>query len=357
MQRLSIHSSIRPYTVYIGEKIRFKLTQLLTKDYSSILIITDSNVSELYASDVVTSLPQERVFVEVVKAGENAKSLETYYHLQTKAIDYGLDRESLIIALGGGVIGDLAGFVAATFMRGIDFVQMPTTILAHDSSVGGKVAINHEKGKNLIGSFYPPVMVLYDTETLKTLPTKEVRSGFAEIIKEAMLADSEMFQKLLSVSLTDLSTEALNHYIEAGIRIKAKIVEADEKETGNRKLLNLGHTLGHALEAKLGYGELTHGEAVAVGLLFMLYVSKNELDANLPEETLRKWFDENGYSIPLRHDMADDLLELIKHDKKTVNQTIQMILLKNVAEPVIQAIEAVKLKGYLDSFITYIEKR
>lgn len=351
MERLVVNSSLQSYTIYMEEKSRFKIPKLLKKEYSSILIITDTNVAKLYSNDIVSSFPHDKVYVVVVDAGEQTKSLDTFYYLHTKAIEYGLDRESLIIALGGGVIGDLAGFVAATFMRGIDYVQMPTTILAHDSSVGGKVAINHEKGKNLIGSFYPPILVLYDTDTLKTLPAREVRSGFAEIIKEAMLADSDLFDRLMSVSLEGLTLEALNRFIYSGLQIKIKLVEADEKETGNRKFLNLGHTLGHALEAKLGYGVLTHGEAVAIGLLFMIYVSERELGASLPTETLIKWFKKNGYINPLTLDMVDELVEIILHDKKTVNQKIQMILLRNLAGPIIQPLEAKKLKSYLQGFI------
>ncbi len=170
-----------------------------------------------------------------------------------------MDRQSLIIALGGGVVGDAAGFAAATFMRGVGFIQMPTTILAHDSSVGGKVAINHEQGKNLIGSFYPPDAVIYDIQTLHTLSKQEVRSGYAELVKEALLADANFFQELMSQRLSSLTNRQLAEHLTKGIRIKSTIVEQDERESSVRKFLNLGHTLGHALEAMLGYGKWTHG--------------------------------------------------------------------------------------------------
>src|SRR5699024_11124204 len=173
MERVVVQSSSGSYPIYIGKHIRFQFDQLLPKSYSAILIISDEQVAPLYADDLIEQLSNCKVYVELISAGAASKNIHTYYELQTKAIQYGLDRQSLIIALGGGVVGDLAGFVASTFMRGIDFIQVPTTILAHDSSVGGKVAINHELGKNLIGSFYSPKMVIYDVEMLQTLSVKE----------------------------------------------------------------------------------------------------------------------------------------------------------------------------------------
>src|SRR5690625_3186368 len=194
MNELTVHSSTNTYKVVIKEKVRFRINEYLLKKYSSILIITDDHVANLYLDDVKQSLTNYNVYSSVVPHGEASKTIKTYYSLQTDALKNGLDRHSLIIALGGGVVGDLAGFVAATFMRGIDYIQVPTTILAHDSSVGGKVAINHELGKNMIGNFYPPVAVLYDVETLNSLGKSEVRSGYAELIKEAFIADDLFLQ-------------------------------------------------------------------------------------------------------------------------------------------------------------------
>src|SRR5699024_124658 len=169
-----------------------------------------------------------------------------------KSIEYNLERESLIIALGGGVVGDLAGFAAATYMRGIDYIQVPTTIVAHDISVGGKVAINHELGKNLIGSFYAHKMVLYDVQTLQSFKHEDIRFGYAELVKEAIIADETFYRALQDTNLTKIDSFKLVAHLRKGIEIKAKIVEEDEKETGIRKYLHLGHTLGHALEAELG---------------------------------------------------------------------------------------------------------
>ncbi|MBC5637067.1 3-dehydroquinate synthase [Ornithinibacillus sp. BX22] len=351
MKNIHVRSTIQSYDIVIGNHIRHHIKDQLDKNYSSILIITDSNVGKLYAQDIHDGLNQKNIFIEIVDAGEQSKNIETFYNLHTKAIEYGLDRQSLIIALGGGVIGDLAGFVAATYMRGIDFIQVPTTLLAHDSSVGGKVAINHDKGKNLIGSFYPPVLVLYDTDTLQTLPPKEIRSGYAELIKEAMLSDSGLWNKLLSQHLDRITPADLEQFLEMGIKIKAEIVQQDERESGVRKFLNLGHTLGHAIEADLGYGVLTHGEAVAIGLLFAFYVSEQELQAVLPIQELRDWLKRNEYPFLVNTDRIDELIDLMKRDKKTEHNQIQMVLLNKIGDPVTHIVEENKLKNYLTSFV------
>ena len=351
MNTIHIKSAIQSYDIVIGNKIRHLVGKYLPRSYSAILIISDSNVANLYMEDIAHAFTDQEVYIEVISPGEQAKNINTYYYLQTKAIEYQLDRKSLIIALGGGVVGDLSGFVAATFMRGIDYVQIPTTILAHDSSVGGKVAINHENGKNLIGSFYPPVLVFYDTDMLKTLPQREVRSGYAELIKEAMLADLDLLNRLLNVSLPAVNMEETTYFLEKGMRIKADIVELDEKESGTRMYLNLGHTLGHALETKLGYGVITHGEAVAIGLLFAVYVSNNELKAEIPIHKLKTWLNQNQYPLDIPSEIIDDLVNIMKRDKKTIHKQVQMILLQGISEPVVHMIDDLKLRKYLTAFV------
>ncbi|MFS0672669.1 3-dehydroquinate synthase [Ornithinibacillus sp. 179-J 7C1 HS] len=356
MQRIHINSAIQSYDILIAKGIRLQIADFLSENYSSVLIITDSNVGKLYVQDYLNALKGKKVYVEIIDAGEHSKNIETFYSLQTKAIECGLDRKSLIIALGGGVVGDLAGFVAATFMRGIDYIQAPTSILAHDSSVGGKVAINHEKGKNLIGSFYPPILVLYDTETFETLPQKEIRSGYAELIKEALLSDNQLFKELVSKELDRISTNDLAVFIEKGIAIKAKIVEFDEKESGIRKYLNLGHTLGHALETKLGYGVITHGEAIAIGLLFSMYVSEQEFNVDLPYKILFDWLKTNRYPMSIETTMVEDLIELMKYDKKNVQNQIQMVLLRDINEPILHTIEDGKVRNYLSLFVNRVKR-
>lgn len=333
MNELSIKTSTHSYFVYIGENLRFKLQDLIQLEYSSILVITDDQVSSLYLDDVLTALKGQRVFQSVIKSGEASKDIRHFYHLQTEAMNYHLDRKSLIIALGGGVVGDLAGFVASTYMRGIDFIQIPTTILAHDSSVGGKVAINHELGKNMIGSFYPPKAVIYDVNTLSSLPEHEIRSGYAELVKEAFIANETFLQELLTTDIYRVSNKQLKEHLFNGIKIKAEIVEQDEKESNVRKFLNFGHTLAHALETKLGYGKMTHGEAVAIGMLFALKLSEQKYNKPLPYKAFYNWLKKNSYPLSLYGVKISELLEVMKLDKKAENQTIQMVLLNNVADP------------------------
>ncbi|MBR3120783.1 3-dehydroquinate synthase [Oceanobacillus profundus] len=350
MEKILVKSSTNAYTISIGESLRLQIKQFLNKEYSSILVVTDEHVAALYLKDILENLPAYRVFQSIVPAGEKSKNLQTFYQLQTEAIEFGLDRESLIIALGGGVVGDLAGFVAATYMRGIDYIQIPTTILAHDSSVGGKVAINHEFGKNLIGNFYPPEAVIYDVDTLHSLSEREVRSGYAELIKEALIADKNFFNTLLMVDIYNVSNHGLQKHLKQGIRIKAAIVEADERESGVRKYLNLGHTLGHALEAELGYGTLTHGEAVAIGLLFSIHVSEALYSIKLPFDELVQWFKTNKYPI-IGTDLNNlALISKMKSDKKALKSKIQMVLLEDVAKPVTRELEDTEIEIYLTSF-------
>lgn len=351
MEDILVQSDTNSYYIAVGESLRFQLSQYLTKDYSSILIVSDENVAALYLDDILSNFAGKSVYHSVVPAGEQSKDIQTFYQLQTDAIKYGLDRESLIIALGGGVIGDLAGFTAATYMRGIDYVQMPTTILAHDSSVGGKVAINHELGKNLIGNFYPPKAVVYDVETLNSLSEREVRSGYAELIKEALIADSDFYRTLLDTDIYNVSTSELQDHLQRGINIKAHIVEVDEKESGIRKHLNLGHTLGHALEADLGYGSLTHGEAVAIGLLFSMHVSEQLYPDKLPFEELALWLKKNHYPIKDIDYQTKQLINKMKSDKKSVKSKIQMVLLEKLATPVVRELEDAEIENYLNSFI------
>ncbi|MFD2630684.1 3-dehydroquinate synthase [Oceanobacillus kapialis] len=352
MEEIHIKSSSHDYIVTMGEGIRSTLKAFLKKEYSSIFIVTDDTVGKLYLKDVLGGLEEEKnVFYTEVHAGEQSKDFETFHRLHTTALENGLDRNSLVVALGGGVVGDLAGFVAATFMRGIDYVQVPTTILAHDSSVGGKVAINHAFGKNLIGSFYPPVAVIYDTETLATLPGKEIRSGYAELIKEALITDEASVTSVLDADLNKLSSNQLRMHIKAGIATKASIVQQDERESGVRKFLNLGHTLGHAIESNYGYGKLTHGEAVAIGTLFALHVSEDIFNNELPFNDVYNWLQANRY--PLDSSIlveTDALINKMKADKKTVDTNIQMVLLQNIGKPINRTISDEELKNYLLSF-------
>ncbi|MCF3941638.1 3-dehydroquinate synthase [Oceanobacillus alkalisoli] len=350
MQELSVQHSNGSYSIFVGNGIRFELHKYFNKSYSKIFIITDDTVEKLYLDDVRKGLSDYDFSHFIIPAGEESKHIDVYYEVQTKAIEIGLDRNALIIALGGGVVGDLAGFVAATFMRGIDYIQIPTTILAHDSSIGGKVAINHPLGKNLIGAFYPPVGVYYDMETLTSLSEREKRSGYAELIKEALISSDELFQDMLATKLASLEQEKLQTYLMAGIKVKQEIVEADEREQGVRSYLNLGHTLAHALEAELGYGNITHGEAVAIGLLFAIHVSEREYDCNLPFDKLKEWLTDNNYPLAAFTVDTEKIINHMKTDKKATKQRINMVLLKEPGKLNKEELTDETLQNHLDTF-------
>ncbi|KGP73014.1 3-dehydroquinate synthase [Pontibacillus yanchengensis] len=338
VEQLPVQTNTGNYNVYIGKGLRHQVETYLPKQYNQVFIITDSHIANMYLNDVVDSFSSEvKVSTYTVPAGENSKQMDWFHECHTYAIESGLERSDLIVALGGGVVGDLAGFVAATYMRGVDYIQVPTTILAHDSSVGGKVAINHPQGKNMIGSFHQPQAVIYDTETLDTLPGTEWRSGMAEVIKHALIADEEMLEQCFDLPSFDaISNETIADLLKKGIHIKASIVQEDEKEKGVRRYLNLGHTLGHAIEAESGYSSITHGEAVAIGIDFALFLSAKQFpEANLPNEAFRKWLEKHNYplSSKLEEYNLDALMEKIKKDKKNNHQQIRIVLLSSIGEP------------------------
>lgn len=338
---VQIKAGSSPYPVIIDEGSR-KGTWNIIRDHlievpSSFFIITDESVGNLYLDDVLSSFPENaKVNFCTVPSGESSKSFSMYEKVMTEALEKNLDRNSLIIALGGGVIGDLAGFVAATYMRGIAFVQMPTTLLAHDSSVGGKTGINHSYGKNMVGSFHQPSLVIYDTECLNTLPEKEWRSGFAEVIKHGFISDGD-FLNWVSEKVNDfhsMETDVLKEMLHRSISVKADIVRLDEKEKGVRAFLNFGHTLGHAVEAESGYGKITHGEAVAKGLRFALRLSESVFGVKIPYEPYLEKMEALGYDLSLPPGIsAERLLNRMRGDKKASGGDVRFVLLKNIGEP------------------------
>ena len=340
MHHVEIHTSLKTYPVWIGNGALEKLAELFNerlKQTTKLLIIADKHVSSLHGEMVKAALPSgiTSEWLEVPK-GETAKRFDVFKDCLTFALEKGLDRKSCIIALGGGACGDLAGYVAASFMRGIPFIQVPTTILAHDSAVGGKVAINHPLGKNMIGHFHQPEAVIYDTRFLNTLPPREIRSGFAEVIKHALIADPMFLRSLQEnlSSLTSIDSSFLEECLRRGIEIKGEVVAQDEKELGIRAYLNFGHTYGHALEAQLGYGKVTHGEAVVVGMVYALYLSIKSAGLSFDLKSFIDWLRMLGYSLDLGHGVSFDiLLEAMKRDKKTVGSSIRFVLLEQVGEP------------------------
>lgn len=300
-------------------------------------VITDENLAKLHATRVLESLPAAGIdpVLLTVPAGEKSKSLAMAEDLLERMASTGLDRGSFVIALGGGVVGDLAGFAAAIYQRGIPFVQIPTTIVAQvDSSVGGKTGVNLRTGKNLVGAFHQPRLVLADIDALATLPDREYREGFAEVIKHAAIRDAAMLDEMDAAAPRD----SLAPLIARNIAIKAAIVAEDEKEqSGTRALLNFGHTIGHAIENVAGYGELLHGEAISIGLAAALAISerKSGLPAKDAEKVRAKLA---AFGLPLtmpRYLGTDDLLAAAAKDKKFSAGQIRFVVVPRLGEAIV----------------------
>lgn len=335
MRELTVDLGDRSYPIYIGQGILQQISSLFDKHQiskkSPLLIITDSNVGPLFLNQVVGLLEEGgyTVAVTTVAAGEKSKSLVVLEEIVGVALEAGLDRKSTVIALGGGVVGDLAGFVAASFMRGVRFVQIPTTILAHDSSVGGKVAVNHPLAKNIIGAFHQPEMVLYDTSTLLTLPDRDVRSGLAEVIKHGLIWNKDFvaWNDQNAERLVGLDPEALAYALYEGCKVKAHVVSRDERENDLRAILNLGHTIGHALEAVCGYNELLHGEAISIGMVGAAQLSvKLGNPEHIYTET-KRIFQKFGLPIAIpTHLDTDEIMNAMMHDKKFKEGTVTFII-------------------------------
>ncbi|KFM98548.1 3-dehydroquinate synthase [Bacillus clarus] len=334
MESIHIQTKSKEYDVYVGKDVLPHLMTLvrdMTPAVSNVMIISDEAVAAFHLQTVIDALQvEQKVFSFVVPSGEKEKSFENFYAAHTSALENKMDRNSLVIALGGGMIGDLAGFVAASFMRGVRFIQVPTTLLAHDSAVGGKVAINHPLGKNMIGAFHQPEAVLYHTPFLSSLPEQEWRSGFAEVMKHALIGDVEFYQWLKKEvkTLEDVRDEKLIYILKRAIPVKAKIVAQDETEKGVRAHLNFGHTLGHALEKEMGYGNITHGDGVAIGMLFAMFLSEQIYNVDLAYKEMKQWFSQYGYPNMPRDLSVERLVQVMKQDKKASAGTIHMVLMQ-----------------------------
>ncbi|MBC1799284.1 3-dehydroquinate synthase [Listeria booriae] len=345
MAEITVTTKDKVYPVYISKNALHEQADNLVAElgrFSQVFVMTDVNVAKAHLNKLDELLaPLEKVSYYVTPAGEEAKTFAVYEDAMTKAIEAGLDRKSVLIAFGGGVIGDLGGFVAATYMRGIAFYQIPTTVLAHDSAVGGKVAINHPLGKNMVGNFYQPEAVIYDTSLFGTLSEREMRSGFAELVKHALIRDPAMLVELMETYKTprDLYEVDLTPYLARGIAIKAEIVSQDETEQGIRAFLNFGHTFGHAMEAYGAFGKWLHGESITFGMIYALDMSEQLLGLHFDKEALLKWLAALGYEVHLPNNLDFAvLLEHMKHDKKTTFNEITMVLLEEIGKPTIQKV-------------------
>lgn len=356
MKTVQVNAGSKSYPVFIGANTVSKLNTFLQQHFpncSKILIITDETVAGLHLAALQKEITAFPVVSHIVPAGEHAKTFDVFYGCHSFALEEKLDRKSLIIALGGGAVGDLAGFVASSFMRGIPFIQVPTTILAHDSAVGGKVAINHPLGKNMIGAFYQPEAVFYETSYIATLPVIELRSGFGEVMKHALISNMEFYESLLN-DITDLAgvpEEQWAVLLEKGILVKSDVVAQDEKEANVRAYLNFGHTLGHAIEAEMGYGNMSHGEAVVIGMLFALRLSEKKLGLDFDSSRFTHWLKTLGYATEVPSSLSvDALLDRMKQDKKSVKGTIHFVLLKSIGTPELVQMDEQELREELHIF-------
>ena len=325
------------YRISIGPDLLATLAPRLRKLLGTstplprLFLITSPEIWHLYAATVLQSFPPEspQPTILFVPPGEEHKRLPTVERLLEELAQAGADRGSILLALGGGVLGDLTGFVAAIYMRGLRYLQLPTTLLAQvDSSVGGKTGVNLAAGKNLAGSFHHPLAVLADTSTLATLPPRELRAGLQEAIKAGIIRDRALFDYLDTrrAEILGGDSDALLHVVAESVRIKAEVVSADEREGGLRMILNLGHTLGHAIEAATGYTQLLHGEAVAWGMLAAVHIARRRGSLGLADaERIREVIQAYG---PLRRFAADpeQLVALTAKDKKNRGGTRSFVL-------------------------------
>ena len=335
---ITVELGDRSYPIFIGSGLLgsgFSLASYVVGQ--DCLVVTNETVAPLYLDAVTANLRGKSVESISLPDGEQYKTLETVQSILDVLVSSGANRDATIVALGGGVVGDIAGFAAACYMRGINFVQVPTTLLAQvDSSVGGKTGVNHPGGKNLIGAFHQPQAVLIDTDTLKRLPDRELKAGLAEVIKYGAIADIEFFGWLEEnvEALVTRDPQALAKAIQRSCELKAEVVAEDEREAGRRAILNYGHTFGHAIERCQGYGEWLHGEAVAAGMVMAAKLSGLDLDDTGRLSTLIR---NAGLPTSPPAIAAEDLLQAMGLDKKVQKKQLRFVLLKALGEAYVTA--------------------
>jgi 3-dehydroquinate synthase len=356
-QTVRVSLAARSYDIEIGQRLLTRAGDWIAAriHFSHAVVITDANVQS-HAASVVESLERRnaRVSRAIVPAGESTKSVASADELWRLLLEFGADRKSVVVAVGGGVIGDLAGFVAATFARGLPFIQVPTTLLADvDSSVGGKVGVNLPGAKNMVGAFWQPRGVLIDTEVLTSLPEREYRSGLAEVVKYGVILDAEFFE-FLEQHVDEIrrrDPQVLRHIIAACCRLKASVVEQDEREeSGLRAVLNYGHTFCHAIEAVTDYGQFLHGEAVAIGMVCASRLA--ELLGRVPPELTARQvalLSNLGLPVALPELPPDELLAAMQRDKKVEHGRLRFVLPSRMGHvELVGGVDAVLARRALD---------
>jgi len=339
MNKLRINLGERSYDIHIDRGILDRAGELISPicKGKSAAIVTNRRIGELYASRLVKSLESAGISgqVIVIPAGERYKTLRTVAGIYEKLLDQKLDRGGLLIGLGGGIVGDITGFVAASYLRGIDFVQMPTSLLAQvDSSIGGKTGVNLSRGKNLVGAFHQPRLVLIDTSVLETLPRREFSSGLAEIIKHGIIRDVDYFaflERSLS-QIQQLDPAALEHTIVRSCEIKTDVVRQDERESGLRRILNYGHTVGHAVERLTCYKKYKHGEAVAIGMVTAALAAQNigSIDADQTKRIVGLIGAAGLPYAPPAEIPARDIVSAMGFDKKVSLGRLHAVLINSI---------------------------
>ena len=340
MKKLRVNLQERSYDILIENKLRDNFATYIKEVYKGnrIVVITDTNLHRIYGQELQNNLEKNNFEVKfiIIQAGEKSKNFSSLLPIYNELLDFKLTRSDLIIAFGGGVVGDLGGFVASTFLRGVNFIQIPTSLLAQvDSSVGGKVAVDLDAGKNLVGSFYHPKRVLIDTDILNTLEEKFFNDGLGEVIKYGCIKDKDLFERLEEFKDKKELKENIEEIIYTCCDIKRQVVENDEKDTGERMLLNFGHTLAHAIEKFYNFETYSHGEAVAIGMYQISLISEKK---KFTEKNCSKRIKAilEKYELPFECEVmkngSDDLIEAIKLDKKNLNNNLNVILLKEIGD-------------------------
>jgi len=346
MKTLHVDLASRSYPIHIGTNLLEQpaLFEPHLKSSTTVFIVSNTTVAPLYAKTLMNTLSQLGKTVRLLELPDG-ESYKDWQHLQLifdELLAHGADRQSMIVALGGGVVGDMAGFGAASFMRGIRFIQVPTTLLAQvDSSVGGKTGINHPLGKNMIGAFHQPVAVIADLNTLRTLPPRELSAGLAEVIKHGAIADADFLDwiEANTDALLACDTDAMTHAVLRSCEIKSAVVSADEREGGIRATLNFGHTFGHAIESGLGYGEWLHGEAVGCGMVMAADLSARLGQISIIDaERLKRIIASMHLPVAPPKLGSQRFMELMQVDKKTEAGQIRYITLGSIGAARIQQV-------------------
>ncbi|SFE59588.1 3-dehydroquinate synthase [Peptostreptococcus sp. D1] len=350
--KINVQTKLSSYDIIIEKGIFLNLDKLIRDRLNpqKVFVITDKNVWNEYGTKIEKIIEALNIeyFINVVDPGEESKSISSAESIINQLVEKSIGRGDLIIAIGGGVVGDLSGFVSSIYMRGVDFINIPTTLLSQvDSSVGGKTGVNLELGKNLVGTFYQPKLVVIDPDFLKSLNDRVFRDGMAEVIKYALIKNRTLFEILANNDI-----DSIRNYIETVIamccNIKKNIIQNDEFDKGERMLLNFGHTLGHAIESYYSYEKYTHGEGVAIGMhrILELAVGQNMISKELLDsiDTVIK-----NYGLPVYDEniLNEELLEFIKHDKKNIDGKIKIVLVDDIGKSKIMDVEMDFFRGGL----------